>query len=56
MGISNQKRRRPEMTNYTLSESSFSHIINAPIGRVDIADWLFKWTSCNRDMDTEEHW
>lgn len=28
------------MSDRTLSQSSFSHIINAPIERVDIADWL----------------
>jgi hypothetical protein len=26
----------------TIAESSFGHIINAPIQRVDIADWLFQ--------------
>jgi hypothetical protein len=25
-----------------LSSSAFSHVINAPIEKVDIADWLFK--------------
>jgi hypothetical protein len=25
-----------------LSNSAYSHVINAPIGKVDIADWLFK--------------
>lgn len=29
------------MRDRTLSDSAFSHIINAPIERVDIADWLF---------------
>lgn len=29
------------MSDRTLSNSSFGHIINAPIERVDIADWLF---------------
>ena len=29
------------MSERKLAESSFSHIINAPIERVDIADWLF---------------
>jgi hypothetical protein len=29
------------MNDRTLSASSFSHVINAPIERVDIADWLF---------------
>jgi hypothetical protein len=29
------------MIDHTLSESSFGHVINAPIERVDIADWLF---------------
>jgi hypothetical protein len=29
------------LSDRTLAESAFSHIINAPIGRVDIADWLF---------------
>jgi hypothetical protein len=29
------------MSERTLAESAFSHIINAPIGGVDIADWLF---------------
>jgi hypothetical protein len=28
------------MPNPTIAESSFSHVINAPIERVDIADWL----------------
>jgi hypothetical protein len=28
------------MPNTTIAESSFSHIIDAPIERVDIADWL----------------
>ena len=25
----------------TLTDSSFSHIVNAPVERIDIADWLF---------------
>jgi hypothetical protein len=29
------------MSERILADSAFSHIINAPIGRVDIADWLF---------------
>ena len=29
------------MSNMTIAESSFSHVINTPIERVDIADWLF---------------
>jgi hypothetical protein len=29
------------MRDRTLSDSAFSHVINAPIERVDIADWLF---------------
>ncbi len=29
------------MPDHELSDSSFSHIINAPIDRVDIAVWLF---------------
>jgi hypothetical protein len=29
------------LSDRTLAESAFSHIINAPIVRVDIADWLF---------------
>jgi hypothetical protein len=29
------------MTDRTVSESSFSHIINLPVERVDIAHWLF---------------
>lgn len=29
------------MSNPTIAESSFSHVINVPIERVDIADWLF---------------
>lgn len=29
------------MSDHKLSESSFSHVINAPIDRMDIADWLF---------------
>lgn len=29
------------MSERILAASAFSHIINAPIGRVDIADWLF---------------
>jgi hypothetical protein len=29
------------MSDRTLAESSFSHVINAPIELVDIADWLF---------------
>jgi hypothetical protein len=29
------------MTDLTLSESSYSAVIEAPIERVDIADWLF---------------
>jgi hypothetical protein len=33
------------MTDRTLSESSFSHVINVPIDRVDIADWLLHLTS-----------
>jgi hypothetical protein len=28
------------MSDRTLAESAFSHIINAPVERVDIADWL----------------
>jgi hypothetical protein len=28
------------MPNPTIAESSFSHVINAPIERVDIANWL----------------
>ena len=30
------------MTGRILSHSSFSHIVDAPIERIDIADWLFK--------------
>jgi hypothetical protein len=30
------------ITDKQLSSSAFSHIINAPIDKVDIADWLFK--------------
>jgi hypothetical protein len=33
------------LSDRTVAESAFSHIINAPIGRVDIADWLFHLTS-----------
>jgi hypothetical protein len=29
------------MPGHTLSESSFSHIVNAPIESIDLADWLF---------------
>jgi hypothetical protein len=29
------------MSNRKIAESSFSHVINVPIERVDIADWLF---------------
>ena len=29
------------MSDRKIAESSFSHVINAPIERVDIADWLF---------------
>lgn len=29
------------MSDRILAESAFCHIINAPIGRIDIADWLF---------------
>jgi hypothetical protein len=35
------------MPNPTIAESSFSHIINAPIERVDIADWLLHLPSPN---------
>jgi hypothetical protein len=33
------------MSGRTLSDSGFSHIINAPIERVDIADWLAHLTN-----------
>ena len=33
------------MPGRTLSDSCFSHIVNAPIERVDIADWLFHLTN-----------
>jgi hypothetical protein len=33
------------MRGRTLSDSGFSHIVNAPIERVDIADWLVHLTS-----------
>jgi hypothetical protein len=33
------------MPDRTLAESCFSHIVNAPIERVDIADWLFHLSS-----------
>jgi hypothetical protein len=33
------------MTDRKLSESSFSHVVNVPIDRVDLADWLFNITS-----------
>jgi len=29
------------MANETISESSFTAVINAPIEKIDIADWLF---------------
>ena len=29
------------MTDLKLSESSYSHIIDVPIEKVDIADWVF---------------
>jgi hypothetical protein len=29
----------------TIADSAFSHIINTPIGQVDIADWLFHLSS-----------
>jgi hypothetical protein len=29
------------MTDRILSRSSFSHIVDVPIERIDIADWLF---------------
>lgn len=29
------------MTNHTLSDSSYNHIIDLPIERIDIADWAF---------------
>jgi hypothetical protein len=32
------------MRDGALSDSCFSHIVNAPIERVDIADWLFRLT------------
>ena len=33
------------MPDRTLSDSCFSHIVNAPIERVDISDWLFHLTN-----------
>jgi hypothetical protein len=35
------------MLERVLAESAFSHIINAPIGRVDIADWLLHLPSAD---------
>jgi hypothetical protein len=29
------------MTDRILSQSSFSHVVDVPIERIDIADWLF---------------
>jgi hypothetical protein len=33
------------MSRRTLSDSCFSHIVNAPIGRVNVADWLSHLTN-----------
>ena len=33
------------MTDRTLSESSFSHVVHVPIDRVDVGDWVFSLTS-----------
>jgi hypothetical protein len=38
--LGSQITQRGTMSERILAESAFSHIINAPIGRVDIADWL----------------
>jgi hypothetical protein len=39
------------MSDRTLSASSFSHVINAPIARVNIADWLFNLpTGASREL------
>jgi hypothetical protein len=35
------------MPDQILADSAFCHIINAPIGRVDIADWLFHLPSAD---------
>jgi hypothetical protein len=35
------------MTDRILSHSSFSHIVDVPIERVDISDWLFNLPEAN---------
>lgn len=41
MAVAARPAHAGQMTDLTLAESRFSHVINAPIDRVDVADWLF---------------